>query len=71
MNKRLRVNISNMGEEVSEEIKSGRKAKKNMDNFGFRIFIKKPLVIICHNPFLLEGESNFNAPVSFHIPQAR
>ena len=71
MNTTLRINISNIGDEVFGETKSGRKAKKNIDSLGLRILIKKPLVAICLKPFLWEGELNLSAPVSRHIDHAR
>jgi len=37
MNTTLRINISNIGDEVFGETKSGRKAKKNIDSLGLRI----------------------------------
>ena len=71
MNTTLRINISNIGDEVFAEIKRGRKAKKNIDSLGLRILIKKPLIAICLKPFLCEGELNLSAPVSRHIDHAR
>ena len=44
---------------------------KNIESFGLRILIKNPLLTICHNPIFVEGESNFNEPVSLHIAQAK
>ena len=67
----LRVNISNIGDELLGEIKSGRKARKNIDSLGLRMLIKKPLCMIFHKPFWAEDESNLSAPVSRHMDQAR
>lgn len=52
MNTTLRINISNIGDEVFGETKSGRKAKKNIDSLGLRILIKKPFIAIFLKPFL-------------------
>lgn len=71
MNRTLRINISNIGDELSGETNSGRKAKKNIDSLGLRILIKNPFVTICLKPFLWEGELNLSAPVSCHIDHAR
>jgi len=71
MNTMLRINISNIGDEVFGETKSGRKAKKNIDSLGLRILIKNPLVAICRKPFFEEGELNLSASVSRHIDHAR
>jgi hypothetical protein len=64
-------NISTMGDKVFDEIKSGRNARKNIDSLGLRILMKNPLVAICLNPFLWEGELNLRTPVSCHIKHAR
>ncbi len=66
-----RTSISKIGDTLSGETKSGRKAKKNIDSLGLRILIKKPFIAIFHKPVLEEGELNFNAPVSRHMDQAR
>jgi len=46
MNTTLIISISNSGDEVFGETKSGRKAKKNIDSFGLRILIKKDLLTL-------------------------
>ena len=71
INTMLRTNISNIGDEVFGETKSGRKARKKIDSLGLRILSKKPLFAICQRPLLEEGELNLIAPVSRHIDQAR
>ncbi len=71
MNTILRMNISNIGDEVFGETKSGKKAKKNIDSLGLRILIKKPLVAICRKLFFGEDELNLSAPMSRHIDHAR
>ena len=51
MNTTLRINISNIGDEVFGETKSGRKAKKNIDSLGFsRVFAT--IFVICSIFFL-------------------
>ena len=52
INTTLKTSISNIGDEVVGDTKSGRKAKKNIYNLGLRILIKKPFIAICLNPFL-------------------
>jgi len=71
INVKPRTSISKIGDTLSGETKSGRKAKKNIDSLGLRILIKKPFVVIFHKPVFEEGELNFKAPVSRHMDQAR
>ncbi len=71
MNTTLSMNISNIGAELFGDTKSGRNAKKKIDNLGFRILIKKPLVAICRKLFLRAGELNLSTPVSLHMDHAR
>ena len=67
----LRVSNKNIGDVVSGETKSGKKAKKNIESLGLRILIKKPFIAIRHKLFLVEGELNFIEPVSRHIDHDR
>ncbi len=50
---RLKSNICVIGDEEVADTNWGKKAKKNIDNFGFKILIKKPLVAIFVNVLFL------------------
>ena len=71
MNMKLRMAICKVGEELSAGTKRGRKARKNSESLGFKIFIRNPLVIIFHVPFFSVIESNVNGPDSRHMAHAR
>ena len=47
MNTTLKINICSSGDAASGETKRGKKARKNMDNLGFRILINTPFTAIC------------------------
>ncbi len=51
INTMLRSNICTVGDAANGEIKSGKKARKNIESLGLRILIKNPLLAICHRPF--------------------
>jgi len=71
MNTALNISICNIGDEASGETNKGKNAKKKIDNLGFSILIKKPLIDICSRLFFVFGSSNLSDPVSRHIDQAR
>ncbi len=62
MNTALSISNWCMGDRIPGMTNRGKKARKKMESFGFRMLIKKPLSIIWNKPFLSAGLLNSSAP---------